>query len=1006
MASILPYSLVLVIFGISCCQCQSVAYNTAEEVLPPVYLGNVAKDSNLSSAIDPSILANIKFSFLSVGSDSDNSDLFQINENTGDLETKSKLDREALCPFQKLCVLPLRIGANSGTFFRTINVNISISDRNDNSPLFPMNSTSLSIPEDANINSTFPLSSALDKDMGENNSLKTYVLEPPSDTFGLLLGRKIDETLEVNLVLTQKLDREKVRSYRVYLVAKDGGLPQRSSTMTINVAVQDINDNKPRFSYSQYNVTIQEDITVGTTIMKVSASDDDDGQNGVVEYQFSSTPNGESQKLFSINNNTGEVKVIQQLTFTSGEPHRIVVSAIDHGFPALSSQAFINIHVVDVNNHAPEININLLSGGKVSESSNKGTVIAYVAVVDRDTGKNGQVKCKIIHPKFQLHVLSNTEYKVVVSDELDREENIEYIVKVYCEDDGIPKQNKSKSFIVQVLDTNDNEPKFDRDLYNATITENKAPGQMITKVTASDSDQENNAEVHYAIEPNFRSKFEVDSSTGIIRAKVEFDREQESSITFKVYAADNGTPVPLTATATVKLNIEDDNDEFPTFNKSSYNFQVMENKNADFVVGTVLATDKDIGSNAAIVYTLPFSYQNAPFSINPSTGEIKTNRRLDREAKPSYTLSVMATDRGVSPKNSSCTVTVTVLDENDEYPHIRFPNRGNESIKVPHTTLPNSIVTQVEAYDKDEGENGTLRYSIVKRDDDNLFYIDAKTGQIYLSRKIESFDIKEFSLFIDVSDQGAVPLKTGVEVRLFVEYHAIPTVAEQKIGQNVLIAITIACVTIVLSLAILVTIFLIKRVDNNKRKRLPNVESIDQHEFQLPDTVQYNSKKSCLTRENSHKTYLTDNNNLTSHEVKKVSFSSDDQQDSGIFMIGRDVGPNGIVSTNQHIYANHHQSPYNSQPEDTPPPRPRREKKPSDLHQEELNRMASINFHQKLINNYNKPLVYHPEENRHFLSLKKPGVEDTNSDGSGEVTVSDSGRGGSMEDLHRASVMI
>lgn len=119
--------------------------------------------------------------------------------------------------------------------------------------------------------------------------------------------------------------------------------------------------------------------------------------------------------------------------------------------------------------------------------------------------------------------------------------------------------------------------------------------------------------------------------------------------------------------------------------------------------------------------------------------------------------------------------------------------------------------------------------------------------------------------------------------------------------------------TIVLSLAILVTIFLIKRVDNNKRKRLPNVESIDQHEFQLPDTVQYNSKKSCLTRENSHKTYLTDNNNLTSHEVKKVSFSSDDQQDSGIFMIGRDVGPNGVVSTNQHIYANHHQSPYNSQ---------------------------------------------------------------------------------------------
>ncbi|XP_062613618.1 protocadherin-11 X-linked-like isoform X1 [Saccostrea cucullata] len=1005
MASILP-SLVLVFFWISCCYCQSVAYITTEEVLPPVFLGNVADDSNLTSTTDPIILANVKYSFLSVGSNSANSDYFQIDENTGELKTKSKLDRETICPFMKVCVLSLRIGANSGTFFRTINVNVSIIDRNDNSPLFPMNSTSLSIPEDTAINATFPLPTALDRDMGENNSLKTYVLEPPSSAFGLLLSRKIDESLEVNLVLNKKLDREKLRSYRIYLVAKDGGLPQRSSTMTINIAVADINDNKPRFSYSQYNVTIQEDIAVGTNIIKVSASDDDSGPNGIVEYRFSSNPNGESQKLFSINNSTGEVKVIQQLTFTSGEPHRIVVSALDHGSPPLSSQAFINIHVVDVNNHAPEININLLSGGKVSESSNRGTVIAYVAVVDKDTGKNGQVKCTIDHPKFQLHNLSNTEYKVIVSNELDREENIEYIVKVYCEDEGVPKQNKSESFIVQVLDRNDNEPKFDRELYNATITENKDPGQMITKVTASDSDQGSNAEVRYSIEQNFRTKFDVDSSTGIIRAKVRFDREVESSILFKVYAADNGSPVPLTATATVKLNIEDDNDEYPTFNQSSYEFQVMENRDADFVLGTVAATDEDIGSNAAIVYTIPFTYQNTPFSINPSTGEIKTNRRLDREVTSRYVLSVMATDRGVSPKNTSCTVTVTILDENDEYPQIKFPTRGNESVKVPHTTIPNSVVTRVEAYDKDEGENGSLKYSIVKRDDDNLFYIDSKSGQIYLSRKIESFDIKEFSLFIDVSDQGKVPLKTGVEVRLFVEYHAIPTVAEQKIGQNVLIAITIACVTIVLSLAIIVTIFLIRRMDNNKRKRFTNVESSNQHEFQLPDSVQYNSKKSCLTRENSHKTYLTDNNNLTSQEVKKVSFSSDDQQDSGIFMIGRDVGPNNFVTTNQHIYANQHHSPYNSQPEDTPPPRPRREKKPSDLHQEELNRMASINFHHKLIKNYNKPLMYHPDENRHYLSQQKPGVEDSISDGSGEVTVSDSGRGGSMEDVHRASVQI
>ena len=874
---------------------QNITYSVPEELTPPKRLGDVANDSNISARADPSTLANMKYGFLSTGINSYSSK-FLIDENTGELFTNEALDRESLCPYTLPCILSLRIGASSGVFFQTINVNVSVTDVNDNFPIFVPNNTAMKISEGSAENSTYPIPSAIDRDLDPNFVIHSYQLQPNNGPFGIRIESFQDGSKEVKLVLKHKLDREILDSYDLKVIASDGGSPPNTGMLSINVTVDDVNDNKPRFGYSQYNITVLESVSVGTGLLQVSARDDDAGLNGAVLYEFASAFGGvgDSQNLFSLNKSTGELTLKQQLSFTSGgQPHRLIIKASDKGSPPQSSTATINIHVTDTNNHSPEIKVNLISDGKVRENSNNGTVIAYVAVFDKDTGSNARVVCKIRNSKFQLHTLAYNEYKVVVNAALDRETEIEHIVTIYCEDDGTPKRNSSESFIVQILDDNDNVPKFEKRVYSASVSENKNPGEMITKVTASDIDQDLNAKLLYSIEKDFGDRFRIDTESGIITTLKSFDREKGDHLEFRVYAADQGSPLSYTAYAMINLTIEDENDNPPTFDAHALNFSVPENHD-DVIVGVVKAKDNDTGANADIIYTVPLPYQNSiPFTVHPVTGEIKTNRKLNREDKPKYSFIVMATDKGVTPRNSSVVVNVNILDENDEYPQIVYPLQSNGSIKIGHNTSPNSLVTKIEAFDLDDGENGTLVYAIRLRNDDNLFYIDSKTGNIFLARKIENFDIKEYTLTIEVSDKGATPKSAVVEVKLSITYMPTKAVKEQSIGQNVLIAITIACVTIVLSLAIIVTIFLIRRVDYNKKGGgLP-----PNSDYQI---AEMGAKKSCLAKD-TQKTYLCDNNNIAPQDnsKKEVSFSLEDGgRDSGIFMIGHEHSPL-TVSVNQ-----------------------------------------------------------------------------------------------------------
>lgn len=279
--------------------------------------------------------------------------------------------------------------------------------------------------------------------------------------------------------------------------------------------------------------------------------------------------------------------------------------------------------------------------------------------------------------------------------------------------------------------------------------------------------------------------------------------------------------------------------------------------------------------------------------VHPN-GTISVNRALDREDTALYKFRVKAKDQGTPVKNSTAEVIIKVLDENDNYPQIRNPIQNNGTVFVSHLTPQGSEVTRVDAYDLDEGQNGALVYSIVRGDQD-LFFIEESTGKVYLGRTINTNDIREYNLFIIVSDKGRVPKQSGADIKLKVEYSHVSKKVEGAIGQNVLIAISIACVTIVLSLAIIVTIFLIRRMDHKKYREAGSLTHNEEQKASDANNQKQYTKNTNVEHDNGAFSHVLasdlsshDRHNNNMNVKKEVNFSMDEHRDSGIFMIGND----------------------------------------------------------------------------------------------------------------------
>ncbi|XP_077957368.1 protocadherin gamma-A11 isoform X41 [Gasterosteus aculeatus] len=634
------------------------SYSIPEEMAKGSLVGNIAQDLGLD-------VKRLRLGNARVYS-GDSREFIELNRERGVLLIKDKIDREALCADTTPCAVHFQIVLENPMEFYSVSVEIT--DINDNAPTFEKNEIKFLISESAVVGAKFFLERAVDLDVGIN-SLQRYFLKP-SDHFMLKLHNQADGTKNVEMVLQKPLDREKNEKISLALTAVDGGEPQMSGAMQILITVLDVNDNAPVFTQPIYKGSVAENAAKGTIVTTVSASDADGTLNGKVTYSIKNTMD-DVRHMFEVNEDSGEVSLTGQLDYEKKRIFQINLLAMDNG--GLTDSCKVVVDVVDINDNEPMIKI-MSKSAVISESAKPKTVVTMINIQDPDAGENGKVQCFITENiPFVLESTSNNFYSLVTDNELDREGSFEYNITVTCSDEGVPSLSSSVTLTLQISDVNDNAPVFERSSYEAYIVENNTPGLSIFTVNATDVDWNQNARVSYILEDSsvngvpVSSYVSVSADSGVIHAVRSFDYEQIKDFHFRVKAQDGGSP-PLSSNVTVKVMINDQNDNPPQVlypvqtGGSLVAEMVPRSADVGYLVTKVVAVDVDSGQNAWLSYKLQKATDRALFEVGLQNGEIRTIRGVTDKDAVKQRLTVIVEDNGQPSRSATVIVNVAVAD--------------------------------------------------------------------------------------------------------------------------------------------------------------------------------------------------------------------------------------------------------------------------------------------------------------------------------------------------------
>ncbi|XP_053930600.1 protocadherin-17 isoform X3 [Cuculus canorus] len=625
--------------------------------------------------------------------------LLDVDGESGLLYTKQRIDREALCRRSTKCQLSLEVFANDQEICM---IKVEIQDLNDNAPTFPSDQVDMDISENAAPGTRFPLTSAHDPDAGDNG-LRTYLLT--RDDYGLFsldVKSRGDGTKFPELVIQKPLDREEQSHHTLVLTALDGGDPPRSGTVQINVRLIDSNDNSPVFEAASYVVELPENAPLGTAVIDLNATDADEGTNGEVLYSFSGYAPERVRDLFSIDPQSGLIRVKGNLDYEESGLIEIDVQARDLGPNPIPAHCKVTVRLIDRNDNAPTIGFVSVRQGALSEAAPPGTVIALVRVTDRDSGKNGQLQCRVLGGgggpgavPFTLEENYDNFYTVVTDRPLDREAQDEYNVTIVARDGGNPPLNSTKSFSVRILDENDNPPRFSKNLYVLQVPENNIPGEYLGSVLAQDPDLGQNGTVSYSILPghvgdvSIYTYVSVNPTNGAIYALRSFNYEQTKHFEFRVLAKDSGSP-HRESNATVRVTVLDVNDNaplivLPALINDTAELQVPRNAGVGYPVGTVRALDSDFGESGRLTYEIVEGNEEHLFEMDPTSGEIRTLHPYWEELSPVAELVVKVSDHGKPSLSAVAKLIVRALA--GPLPEAGEPQVNGEQHRRPHWDL-------------------------------------------------------------------------------------------------------------------------------------------------------------------------------------------------------------------------------------------------------------------------------------------------------------------------------
>ncbi|XP_038595774.1 LOW QUALITY PROTEIN: protocadherin-16 [Tachyglossus aculeatus] len=713
----------------------------------PSYQASVAENRPAGTpvltllATDPDLGANGHVIYGGVASDS-----FSLDPDTGVLTTTRPLDREEQ---EEFSLTAYARDEGNPPLLSHVAVRVTVTDENDHSPAFGMDRLTLDVPEGQSPLTLTTLRAA-DPDAGPNGRLRYSILEgDPSGDFVLDAGSG-------ELGTARELDREATASYELRVEARDGGLPPRRAELQVAVSVLDVNDHAPAFPTVAYNVEVPEDLPVGGLLLTVRAVDHDAGDNGRVAYYL----DGGAAGAFQLEPASGELRTARPLDRERRDAFAFQVTAVDGaaGRPR-SAVVSIKVTVLDVNDHVPFFPASPLRLRPPHRLASAGSrPLATLTAEDRDAGANASILYRLARPPPGAAVDSYTgEIRLArPTASLAPRERVLFVVAT---DLGRPALSATGVVVVQLPDEPDGGPRFPRASSEASLPENAAPGTPVLSPKAVHSGGSSGPITYSILSGNEKEIFAIQPSSGAIsvRAARELDFETTPRLRL-VIQAESGGAFGFTV---LTLSLQDTNDNAPHFLSPHYVAFLPESRAFDGPLLQVEAEDVDQGPGGQVTYSLaPSQPTGELFQMDPSTGAITTSAILDREVWAETRLVVMATDRGSPPLVGSATLTVMVLDVNDNRPTIPRP----WELRVSEDAPLGAEIARVTGNDVDSGP--TLSYTLSPSGEAGPFSVGLFGGRISLTGALDHEHLDCYHLHLLASDgqhEGIANLTVWVE---------------------------------------------------------------------------------------------------------------------------------------------------------------------------------------------------------------------------------------------------
>ncbi|XP_052342975.1 protocadherin gamma-A11-like [Oncorhynchus keta] len=580
------------------------------------------------------------------------------------------------------------------------------------------------------------------------------------------------------LIVAERIDREGLCGQKASCVLKQELVLENPLELhRISLHGQDINDNSPQFTEDLIQFEIGESADKGARFSLDEAHDADIGQNMVQSYTLEINENF----ILNVNTKTGgrkyaELVLDKELDREQQHELKLLLTAVDGGSPQRSGAVLIHVTVLDANDNAPVFN-QAVYKASLPENSALDTVVVTVSATDADDGANGEVTYNFDHVSDEYVHLFSLDHKtgeVRIIGKVDYEEASSYELQIRAKDRaGLT----SYSFlIIEITDVNDNAPVIYLQSLTNPIPENASPGTEVGIINVQDRDSENNRQVRCSIQQNLPFKLvpSIKNYYSLVTTG-ELDRELVSDYNITITATDEGSP-PLSSSKSVQLSVADVNDNPPVFEEQSYKAHVTENNKPGSSVCSVTARDPDWRQNGTVIYSLlPGEVNGVPvssfLSVNGETGVIHAVKSFDYEQFRSFKVHLVARDNGSPPLSSNVTVSVFIMDVNDNSPQILYPAPEGKSFMtelVPKAAHGGSLVSKVIAVDADSGQNAWLSYHIVKSTDTGLFTIGLHSGEIRTQRDISESDSMKQNLIVSVKDNGQPSLSATCTIYLVI----------------------------------------------------------------------------------------------------------------------------------------------------------------------------------------------------------------------------------------------